>query len=59
MQILSFFVFVVAVAVVTSAFGYGLSLIGERTVGRRCRMPQEMLRRRKVHRLRVRCRLEG
>ncbi len=59
MQVLSFFVFVVAVAVVTSAFGYGLSLIGERTVSRRCRRPQEMLRRRKVHRQRGRCRLEG
>ncbi len=59
MQILSFFVFVVAVAVGTSAIGQGLSLIGERTVSRRCRMPHEMLRRRKVHRQRVRCRFEG
>ncbi len=59
MQILSFFVFVLTVAVGTSAFGYGLTLLMERTVGRRCRMPHEMLRRRKVRRQRVRCRLES
>lgn len=55
-QILSFFVFVVAVAIGTSAIGYGLSLLTERTVSRRCRMRHQMLRRRKVHRQRVRCR---
>ena len=59
MQVLSFFVFVVAVAVGTSAFGYGLSLLGERAASRRCRVPHEMLRRRKVHRQRGRCRLES
>ncbi|MDQ3363010.1 MAG: hypothetical protein M3534_15365 [Actinomycetota bacterium] len=59
LQILAFFVFVVAVAVGTSAIGYGLSLWTERAASRRCRMPHEILRRRKVHRQRVRCRLEG
>jgi len=59
LQILSYFVFVVAVAVGTSTIGYGLSLWTERAVSRRCRMSHEMLRRRKVHRQRVRCRFEG
>ena len=57
MQVLSFFVFVLTVAFATSAIGYGLSLFEKRTASRRCRMPQGMLRRRKVHRQRVRCRL--
>ncbi len=59
LQVLAFFAFVVTVAVGTSAFGYGLSLWMERTVSRRCRMPHEMLSRRKAHRQRARCRLEG
>ncbi len=59
MQVLWFFVFVVAVVVGTSAFGYGLSLLTEQTLSRRCRMPHEAHRRRRVHRQRGRCRLEG
>jgi hypothetical protein len=58
LQVLSFFVFVLTAAFATSAIGYGLSLFEERAASRRCRMPQEALRRR-VHRQRGRCRLEG
>ncbi len=58
-QVLSFFVFVVVVAVGTLGFGYGLSLWMERAASRRCRMPHQMLRRRRIHRQRARCRLEG
>jgi len=57
--ILSFFVFVVLVALGTLALGYGLSLFEEQSSTRRCRIPHEMYRRRKVRRQRVRCRLEG
>ncbi len=56
---MSFFVFVLTAAFATSAIGYGLSLFEERAASRRCRMPQEALRRRRVHRQRGRCRLEG
>jgi hypothetical protein len=59
LQVLSFFVFVLTAAFATSAIGYGLSLFEERAASRRCRMPQEALRRRRVHRQRGRCRLEG
>jgi hypothetical protein len=59
LQILAFFVFVVTVAVATSAFGYGLSLLTERVASRRCGVPHETQRRRRVHRQRVRCRLDG
>ena len=59
MQVLAFFVFVVTVAVATSAIGYGLALFEQRTGSRRCRAPYEALRRRSVHRQRERCRLEG
>jgi len=59
LQVLSFFVFVAVVAIGTSAFGYGLSLIGECPPSGECRMPHEAQRRRRVHRQRVRCRLEG
>jgi hypothetical protein len=59
LQVLSFFVFIVTVAVATSAFGYGLFLFGECPPSGRCRMPHEAQRRRRVHRQRVRCRLEG
>ncbi len=59
MQVLSFFVFVLTAAFATSAIGYGLSLFEEQTASRRCRVPQEALRRRRVHRQRGRCRLEG
>ena len=59
MQVLWFFVFVVAVAVATSAFGYGLSFLTEQTLSRRCRMLPEGYHRRRVHRQRGRCRLES
>ena len=54
-----FFIFVVTVVIATSAFGYGLFLLGGRTVSRRCRVPHEMRRRRTVRRQRVRCRYEA
>ena len=56
LQVLAFFVFVVTVAVAISAIGYGLSLFEQRTDSRKCRMPREALRRRRVHRQRGRCR---
>lgn len=59
MQTLAFFVFVVTVVIATSAFGYGLSLLKERTVSRRCRVPHEIHHRRTARRQRVRCRYEG
>ena len=59
MQVLSFFAFVLTAAFATSAIGYGLSLFEERAASRRCRMPHKTLRRRRVHRQRGRCRLEG
>lgn len=59
MQVLSFAVFVVTVAIATSAIGYGFSLWRERPTSRRCRVPHEALRRRRAHRQRGRCRLEG
>ena len=59
MQVLSFLVFVVTVAVGTSALGYGLTLLTEPAPGRRCRVPHEALRRRKTHGQRARCKLEG
>ena len=59
MQVLLFFVFIVTVAIGTSAFGYGLTLLTEQAASRRCRRPHEALRRRRVHRQRGRCRLEG
>ena len=59
MQVLSFIIFVVTVAIGTSAFGYGLTLLTEQAASRRCRVPHEALRRRRVHRQRGRCRLEG
>jgi hypothetical protein len=58
-QTLAFFVFVVTVVIATSAMGLGLSLLTERTVSRRCRIPHETHRRRTVRRQRVRCRHEG
>jgi hypothetical protein len=58
-QTMSFFVFVVTVVIATSAIGYGLSLLTERTVSRRCRIPHEMHHRRSARRQRVRCRYEG
>ncbi len=58
MQILLFFIFVALVGVGMLALGYGLSLVEDRTVGRRCRMPHETYRRRKVRRQKVRCRFE-
>ena len=56
MPILLFFIFVAVVVVCTLALGYGLSALEEPTMGRRCRMPHEMHDRRRVRRLRVRCR---
>ncbi len=52
MEILAFFVFVVTVAIATSAIGYGLTLLGEQATSRRCRRPHEALRRGRVHRQR-------
>ena len=59
MQVLSFFVFVVTVAVGTSALGYGLTLLTEPAMSRRCRVPHETLPGRRAHGQRVRCRSEG
>ena len=59
MPILLFLIFVLLVGVCTLALGYGLSSFEERTISRRCRMPQEAYRRTKVRRQRVRCRFEG
>jgi hypothetical protein len=59
LQALSFIVFVVTVAVGTSALGYGLTLLAEPSPSRRCRVPREALRSRKAHGQRARCRLEG
>lgn len=59
MQVLSFFVFIVTVAIGTSAFGYGLTLLTGQAASRRCRRPHGALRGRRVHRQRGRCRLEG
>jgi hypothetical protein len=59
LQVLSFAVFIVAVIVGTSAIGYGLNLLTGAAASRRCRVPQEALRRGRVHRQRGRCRLEG
>jgi hypothetical protein len=55
--ILSFFVFVFLVVLVTLALGYGLSSVEERAVSRRCRMLCKVHRRRNLRRQRVRCRL--
>ncbi len=54
--ILLFFIFVAVVALVTIGLGYGLSSVEEQAIGRRCWMPYEMNRRRKIRRQRVRCR---
>jgi hypothetical protein len=59
LQVLAFVVFVGTVVVGTSAIGYGLTLLTEPAARRRCRVPRESLRRRRVHRQRGRCRLEG
>jgi hypothetical protein len=45
LEVLSFFVLTVAFA--TLALGYGLSLCEGRAASHRCRVPQEMLRRKK------------
>jgi hypothetical protein len=61
--ILVFFIFVVLVVFGILALGCGLSLVEDlvedRTVGRRCRIPHEMRRKRKVQRQKARCRFEG
>ena len=59
MQVLSFIIFVVTVALGTSAIGYGLTLLTGPAASRRGRAPQEALRRGRVHRRRGRCRLGG
>jgi hypothetical protein len=57
--IVVFFVFVIVVCGCVLALGYGLSSSEERPIGRRCRAPFWMHRRRTVRRQRVRCRFEG
>jgi hypothetical protein len=57
--VLMFIIFVAVVGVCTLALGYRLASFKERTTSRRCRMPHEMYRGRKVRRQRVRCRFEG
>jgi hypothetical protein len=47
------------VGVCILALGYVLAPLDERTESRRCRMPHEMHRRRKLKKQRVRCRFEG
>jgi hypothetical protein len=56
---LSFFTFIALVGTGTLTLGYGLSLLEKQIVGRRCRVPHEMHRRRTVRKQRVRCRYEG
>ena len=58
MQVLAFIVFVVTIAIGTSAIGYGASVLWEPAASRRCRVSQEALRRRRIHRQRGRCKLE-
>jgi hypothetical protein len=57
--IVMFFILMTLVGVGISVLGYGLSFFEEQTVGRRCRMPHQMYRMRKVTRQRVRCRFEA
>jgi len=57
--IVMFFIFIAVVGGFTLALGYVLSTVEEPTVSRRCRIPYQMYRRRKVRRQRVRCRFEG
>ena len=59
MPILLFFIFIAVVCLVTVGLSYGLSSVEEQTIGRRCQIPYEMYRRRKIRRQRVRCRFEG
>jgi hypothetical protein len=59
MPILLFFIFVAVVVLLTVGLSYGLSSVEERAIGRRCRMPYEMHRRRKIRRQRERCRFKG
>jgi hypothetical protein len=58
-QILLFFIFVAVVALVAVGLSYGLSSVEEQAMDRRCRMPYEMHRRRKIRRQRERCRFKG
>jgi hypothetical protein len=58
-SIVVFFVFVAVVALATVSLSYGLSPVDERTVSRRCQMPYETRRKRKVRRQRMKCRFEG
>jgi hypothetical protein len=57
--ILLFFIFVAVVALATVSLSYGLSPVEEQTIGRRCRMPYETRRKRRVRRQRMKCRFEG
>jgi hypothetical protein len=57
--VLMFFVFVAVVGACILALGYVLSWSEYRPIGRRCRMPYVVHRRRRVLRQRLRCRLEG
>jgi hypothetical protein len=57
--ILLFLVYAAVVVVFALVLAYCLSVVEEQTLGRRCRMPHEIHRRRKLKRQRVRCRFEG
>ncbi len=54
MAILQFLIFIVLVVISIVALGYCLFLYEERTVSRRCIMPQRLYRRKKVKRQRDR-----
>lgn len=59
MPVVVFYIFVAVISVCILGLGYCLSSIEKRTVSRRCRIPYEMHRRRKIRKQRVRCRFEG
>jgi hypothetical protein len=63
-QMLLFFIFAVGlvasvVGLIALELGYGLSSFEERSISRRCLMPYQIHRRRKVRRQRLKCRFEG
>jgi hypothetical protein len=57
--IVVFIIFVAVVTLATVSLSYGLSSVEEPTISRRCRMPYEKHRKRKIRRQRVLCRFEG
>ncbi len=59
MPVVVFFIFVAVVGLATVSLSYGLSPVEEQTIGRRCQMPYETRRKRKVRRQRMKCRFEG